>query len=82
MKKLLMPLAGAALLGVSVQFAFAQAELDADGDGMLTYAELLTGYPDITEDDFAKMDANQDGMLDADEVAAAVEAGLLPAKDG
>ncbi len=82
MKKLLMPLAGAAILGVSMQVAFAQAELDTDGDGLLSYAELVIGYPDLTEDAFAQMDTNADGMLDADEVAAAVEAGLLPATDG
>lgn len=58
--------------------AFAQAEtLDTDGDGMVSYAELLVAVPDVTEDDFTTLDLNADGMLDADEIAAAEEAGLI-----
>jgi hypothetical protein len=54
-----------------------QAEIDTDGDGMVSYTELLLVMPDMTEDDFVALDVNEDGMLDAEEVAAAEEAGLI-----
>jgi hypothetical protein len=58
--------------------ALGQADTaDTDGDGMLSYTELLLVMPDMTEEDFAALDANEDGMLDAEEVAAAEEAGLI-----
>lgn len=58
--------------------AFAQTEeLDTDGDGMVSYAEILVVVPDMSEADFVTLDMNADGMLDADEIAAAQEAGLI-----
>jgi hypothetical protein len=44
---------------------------------MVSYTELLLVMPDMTEDDFTALDVNEDGMLDAEEVAAAEEAGLI-----
>ncbi|MGE4328438.1 MAG: hypothetical protein AB7E21_20380 [Pseudodonghicola sp.] len=61
---------------------WALTEADTDGDGMLNLAELQSVLPMITEADFAKMDANADGVLDADEIAMARGAGLLPANEG
>jgi hypothetical protein len=57
--------------------ALGQAEIDTDGDGMVSYTELLLVMPDMTEDDFVALDVNEDGMLDAEEFAAAEEAGLI-----
>jgi len=58
--------------------AFAQTEeLDTDGDGMVSYAELLVVVPDLSEADFVTLDMNADGMLDADEITAAQDAGLI-----
>jgi Ca2+-binding EF-hand superfamily protein len=57
--------------------ALGQAEIDTDGDGMVSYTELLLVMPDMTEEDFTALDANEDGMLDAEEFAAAEEAGLI-----
>lgn len=37
--------------------------------------------PEMSLDDFTAIDANGDGMLDAEEIAVGVEAGLLPAQD-
>lgn len=54
-----------------------KAELDADGDGMLSFEELLAGYPALTEETYGTMDSNSDGAIDADELAAAEEAGLI-----
>lgn len=63
--------------------AFAQdAAIDVDGDGMYSFPELLSVMPDITDAEFTTMDVSGDGLLDAEEIAAATEAGMLPAMDG
>jgi len=36
---------------------------DDNNDGMVTLPEFLEAYPDRTEDDFAKLDVNGDGVL-------------------
>ena len=41
--------------------------------------EVKVAYPDLTEEVFGTLDANGDGALDADELAAGVDAGLLNA---
>ena len=51
---------------------------DADGDGLVSYDELVAAYPDVTEAVFLTIDADADGVLTAEEMEAAVEAGLLP----
>ena len=58
------------------------AEIDVDADGMYSYPELQAAMPEMTEDEFVVLDVNGDGLLDADEIAAATEAGLLPASEG
>ncbi|MEP1519176.1 MULTISPECIES: hypothetical protein [Ascidiaceihabitans] len=52
---------------------------DANGDGVLTIDEVQAVYPDVTADSFTAMDLNADGALDAEEVSAAQDAGLMPA---
>ena len=54
------------------------AEIDLDGDGAYSLSEVQTAMPDVTADEFMIMDANGDGLLDENEVAAAIEAGLMP----
>jgi hypothetical protein len=65
-------------------FAMGQgaADLDVNGDGVLTIDEVQASFPDMTADSFSAMDLNADGALDGDEVAAAQEAGLMPPTDG
>lgn len=58
------------------------AELDTNGDGVLTIDEVQASFPEVSSDIFTAMDLNADGALDADEVAAAQEAGLMPPTDG
>ncbi|WP_299042318.1 hypothetical protein [uncultured Tateyamaria sp.] len=58
------------------------ADLDTNGDGVLTIDEVQASFPDVTSDTFTAMDLNADGALDANEVAAAQEAGLMPPTDG
>ncbi len=52
---------------------------DADGDGMYSLGELLTVFPNITDELFADIDVNDDGGVDVEELAAAEAAGLVTA---
>ncbi len=61
--------------------ANAQTTIDANGDGKVTYDEMVAVYPDVTEDQFIAADTNDDGLLDEAEMAAAQEAGTLPMSD-
>lgn len=56
----------------------AQPTMDADGDGNVSYPELLTVYPDTSAEAFALLDTDGDGVLSETEVQAAVDAGQLP----
>ena len=67
----------AALLLLPVA-AYAEVMIeDADGDGLYSVEEVTTAYPSVTPELFVEMDANEDGALDAEELAAAVAAGLI-----
>lgn len=61
--------------------AFAQATLpegtDADGNGTWSLAELQAVWTDLTEDGFKGIDANADGEVDAAELQAALDAGVI-----
>lgn len=56
--------------------------VDANQDGLLSFPEVITAYPEMTEDAFLALDLSGDGVLDAAEVAAAIEAGALMAAEG
>ena len=73
--------AGAALI-LAATAVNAMDELDANGDGLVTYEEMLAAVPEATEDAFSQIDTNGDGALDADEFAAAQESGVLPVASG
>ncbi|WP_224814577.1 hypothetical protein [Hasllibacter sp. MH4015] len=69
-----------AVLVGGASLAMGQAEsVDGDGDGMVSFAELLVLMPALTEEEFQALDADADGLLSADEIGAAQEAGLIPA---
>lgn len=75
--KLIAPLAVLTALAVP---GFAQsADIDINGDGMYSYPEIQAVMPEMSEEDFTVLDTSGDGLLDADEIAVATEAGLLPA---
>jgi len=57
-------------------------ELDANGDGGLTFAEISSAHPEVTEAMFAEADVDADGLINAAELATAQEMGLLPADQG
>lgn len=54
------------------------AELDSNGDGLLSVTEVQAVYPDVTAEQFSAMDLNADGALDDAEVQSAQEAGMMP----
>jgi len=72
----------AALAFPALAMGQSAAEMDVNGDGVLTIDEVQASFPEVTSDQFTVMDLNADGALDADEIAAAQQAGLMPATDG
>ena len=58
------------------------SQLDLDGDGLVSFEEMIASVPTVSEETFTTIDANADGTLDAEEYAAAEEAGVLPPTDG
>ncbi len=75
-------LAGAAAIAATGFAGAALAhEMDVDQDGLYSLAEMRTEYADLTEADYAALDTNQDEAVDADELAAAIEFGILPSMD-
>lgn len=56
--------------------------LDSNGDGTLSYGEMLIAMPNLTEAGFTEMDADADQAIDADELAAAISTGLLAPAEG
>ena len=72
-------LTATAVLFIGSSAAFAVAAYDTDGDGMVSFAEMLAVMPTLTEDTFAAVDANGDGLVDEAELVAAEASGLVPA---
>lgn len=70
------------VLAAATPLAAQDSAIDTDGDGLYSFAEVQAAMPEMTADQFVVLDVNADGLLDADEIAAATEAGLLPAMDG
>lgn len=73
-------LAAALLIAGSTALMAQDAVLDANEDGEITMEELVAVYPDVTAEDFSAADADASGTLNADELAAAQEAGTLPSE--
>ena len=74
-------LAGAFALAGSMALAD-MAELDTDGDGLMSFEEMIAAVPTVSEETFTTLDSNADGTLDPEEYAAAEAAGTLPPTDG
>lgn len=55
---------------------------DTDSNGVWSWTEMQTVYPDLTEEVFLTLDTNKDGGIDTAELATAVGAGTLVAKEG
>jgi len=69
-----------ALLATFVAFSAhaMSAEIDADGDGKASFAELQSFYSEINQDRFQEIDTNADGFVDEEEMMIAVETDILP----
>lgn len=76
MKKVL--ITTAALITLSGAAFASVAGVDADGDGVASYTEIMAIYPTLTENGFRAMDADGDGVINDAEMIAAQEAGLIP----
>ena len=72
-------LLAAMVLGLGLGSTAMAAVEDADGDGVYSLEELMVAYPALTKDVFATIDSNGDGAVDEDELAMAVDAGVLVA---
>lgn len=61
--------------------AFAQAALpevaDTDGNGSWSLVELQAVWTDMTEDGFKAIDTSADGAVDATELQAALDGGVI-----
>lgn len=58
--------------------ALASDAMDADGDGAVTMDEFQAAHPEADAGTFSAADTDADGMLSAEEIASAQEAGTLP----
>lgn len=56
-------------------------EMDADQDGLYSLAEIRTEYADLTQAQYDALDLNEDGAVDAAELKAAIDGGVLPSMD-
>ena len=70
-----------AVLLVGTTAAFAQTELDRDGDNMVSLDELRAVYAEFSEEDFVQLDIDGDGMLNGDEIALGTESGMIPPQE-
>lgn len=61
-------------------FALAATQIDSNEDGQITMEELVAVYDQVSTDTFSQADADDNGTLSAEELAAAQEAGLIPAE--
>lgn len=77
--KLCTPIAALAIILPGL--VFAQTMLDANEDGFISFDELLEMHPETTTELFLTLDTDGDALLNADELAAAQEAGLIPTED-
>jgi len=71
--------AAAAIAALGFAGAALAHEMDTDQDGLYSLTEMLTEYADLTQEDYDALDTNKDAAVDADELAAAIESGVLPA---
>ena len=76
MKNLVLTLA-AALALTTVQASAETMLADIDGNGTYSMEEMTAAYAELTADTFAEIDTDADGEISEDELAAAIEAGVI-----
>ena len=60
----------------------AQSTMDIDGDGQVSFDEMLAVYPELTEEVYAVVDADGSGGVSEEEMQAAVDAGVILPPEG
>lgn len=75
----ILTIASLALAMPAAVLADMAADLDADGDGAVSMSEFNEAMPDAGTGLFAEIDTDANGVLSADEIAAARDDGVLPA---
>ncbi|MFY0618715.1 hypothetical protein [Shimia sp.] len=76
MRKFSMSLLAASLVAAPA-FALTVSEIDADGDSLISFDEMLVVYPDLTSEAFDAVDSSGDSYVDAFELSAALDSGLI-----
>lgn len=72
-----------ALTAPLATMGIAQATMDMDGDGQVSFDEMLAAYPELTEEVFAVIDADASGGVSEEEMQAAIDTGIiLPPEEG
>ncbi len=79
---LLLPLVLASAAMAQTTTTAPPAVEDADASGNWSLTELQAVWTDLTEDGFTAIDANTDGAVDAAELQAAWDNGLLKPVEG
>jgi hypothetical protein len=77
MKKFAFAFAAISAFGAVAAYAEDAVVADADGNGTYSLEELVVTYPTLTQEVFVTVDANADGAVSAEELAAAVAAGTV-----
>jgi len=62
---------------IALPVAAQMAEIDSNGDGKASFKEVIAVFPDVTAEQFAKIDADGNDYLGDQELAAAIDAGDL-----
>ena len=79
MKRIAILLAPFALASAALAQATLPEVADADGNGSWSLVELQAVWTDLTEDNFKAIDTSADGAVDATELQAALDGGIIMA---
>ncbi|MBL9075574.1 EF-hand domain-containing protein [Tabrizicola sp.] len=84
MKRIALVLAPFALASAALAQATLPDVPDTDGNGSWSLVELQAVWTDLTEDSFKAIDTSADGNVDATELQAALDGGVItaPATNG
>jgi hypothetical protein len=84
MKRIALVLAPFALASAALAQATLPDVPDTDGSGSWSLVELQAVWTDLTEDSFKAIDTSADGNVDATELQAALDGGVItaPATNG
>lgn len=81
MKRIAILLAPFALASAALAQATLPEVADTDGNGSWSLVELQAVWTDLTEDGLKAIDTSADGAVDATELQAALDGGVITAPD-